>query len=256
MTSFVVLNKADHASQTWRRPADYAFAARETLVPIAAIEAAQAALNMPLAFAKANGVAELVAMLSGEPGRNSFVGSNGRWLGSYVPALVRAFPFRLGRLCDRSEPALCIADDGYLGSGRERIFDACGELSERTRGIAAFLLAFENSRQQTLRAAAALDRAGVLAPWTIKLADPGGGESFVDNMWRVDQEALASLSDETFLDLRKAGALGIAYAQILSTSRLDLLARLARFASARPMPGGTKEPNLDFLRGDDENLAF
>jgi hypothetical protein len=104
-------------------------------------------------------------------------------------------------------------------------------------------------------AQAALERAGILVS-TAKLPDRAARESFVDNMWRVDQEALSSLSDRTSTDLRKARASGVAHAQMLSTERPDLLARLTRFASVPSMPMGKREPKLDFLCKDNGNLAF
>lgn len=254
MPSFVPLSKTEHASQGWRRPSDYAFAAQDATVPIVAFEVAEAALSMPLAFVRADGMVQLVAMLSTVSGRNGFVAPNGAWLGSYVPALLRAFPFRLGRLAEEGELALCLAAEACSGPDQERIFDLSGDLSPRVRQIASFLSAFEQARQQAGRAGDALDRAGVLVPWKVNPHDDvTTGEVAVAGLWRVDEEALSALSDERFLDLRKIGALGIAHAQVLSTSRLDVLERLARLSL--PKSDRARQTKPGFLHEEGGNLG-
>lgn len=57
-------------------------AAEETIIPLAAVEAAQAAAELPLAFASVDGVTQLVAVMSAKPGRNWFVGSDGSMAGA------------------------------------------------------------------------------------------------------------------------------------------------------------------------------
>jgi hypothetical protein len=256
MTTFIPLNKAEHATQTWRRPANYAFAATEALAPIVSAEAGIAAVNMPLAFTKSGNLVQLVAVMAPKPGKNNFVSKDGQWLGLYVPAVFRAFPFRLGRIEGRNDFAVCIAKEGgYLGTGGEPLYDASGELAPKTKEAVDFLHNFEKSRQHTLFAGGALEEAGVLSPWPIKLREKDGREATSDGLLRVDEKALAQISDEAFLKLRKVGALAIAYAQLLSMSRLGLLGRLAQLAAAQPA-SPKKELNLDFLREDDGNLVF
>lgn len=254
MTKFIPIDKVEHATQTWRKPVNYAFAARDALVPIVSMEAGMAAVNMPLAFTGTGDQTQLVAILSPQMGKNLFVGADGMWVGSYVPAVLRMFPFRLSRIEGREGFAVCIAEEGYLGQGSEPIYDSSGELAPATKEVVGFLNAVESSRQQTLFAAAALDEAGVLATWPIKVRDPAGGERTMGGIRRVDEQKLATISDEAFLKLRKVGALAIAYAQLLSISRLDVLTRLAQLAG-KSAPK-TKELNLDFLREDDGNLVF
>lgn len=257
MTTFVPLNKLEHATQTWRRPANYAFAASEALAPVVSMEVGMAAVNMPLAFTKAGNLIQLVAVMGSKPGKNNFVSKDGQWLGLYVPAVLRAFPFRLGRVEGRNDFAVCIAKDGgYLGAGGEPIYDTTGELAPKTKEAVDFLHQFENSRQQTLFAAAALQEAGVLSPWPIKTRDAGGREAMTDGLFRIDEQALSKISDEAFLKLRKVGALAIAYAQLLSMSRLELLGRLGQLAEQPANTNKKKELNLDFLREDDGNLVF
>jgi len=85
----------------------------------------------------------------------------------------------------------------------------------------------ERNRKVTDLAVAALAQADVIQPWPIKLKTDQG-EQAVGGLHRVDETALRALPDEGFLKLRKAAALPIAYAQMLSVGQLGVFALLAR----------------------------
>jgi hypothetical protein len=95
MPRFAVVSREHHGGKKWLRFKGYAFAAAEALVPIVGAELARAALSMPLALSEQSEGYTLVALLSPIPGRNMFVGPDGRWLLGYVPAWYRSYPFRL-----------------------------------------------------------------------------------------------------------------------------------------------------------------
>jgi len=256
LTSYVPLNRIEHAARLWRRPAGFAFAAEEAIVPLAAIEVAQAATELPLAFATVDGVTQLVAVMSARQGLNWFVGEDGRWLGHYVPALLRAHPFRLVRASPGGQFCLCIAEPPQAIRDGEPIYDEDGGYTARVKAMASFLLTFENSRLQTRRACAALEDAGVLVPWTIRLGAEDGRGQGVEGLKRVDEAALSSLPDDVFLSLRHVGALGVAYAQALSVSRLDLLARLPRIAAMISTEQAAARPRINFLPPTDDDIVF
>ncbi|WP_274630074.1 SapC family protein [Arvimicrobium flavum] len=258
MTNFVPLNKALHAAKSWRRPADYAFASSEALAPVVGLEVAAAAVNMPLAFVRNDRLVQLVAVTGLQSGTNLFVGKDGRWVGAYVPGILRSFPFRLARVEGREDMALCVAEE-YVGDDGDPLYDDAGNLSSGVKQTVSFLEAYEKSRQQMTFAAAALSDAGVLTPWQIKVKAKDGQERAVAGLLRVDEKALNALDEAAFAKLRKVAALPIAYAQLLSMSRLEVLSRLAEFharvAGAAPGTPG-REVNLDFLREDDGSLVF
>lgn len=64
----------------------------------------------------------------------------------------------------------------------------------------------------------------------------------------VDEVALNALADDVFLKLRKASALPIAYAQMLSAGQLGIFQHLARLqAQLRPPPAGALPESIDSL---------
>src|SRR5262249_41757606 len=130
---------------------------------------------MPIAFLEQTGRYLPVAIMSPQPDRNLFVGPAGQWLGAYIPAILRSYPFCLGRVKGSSEVALCIDADSRLivDTQGEDFFDAEGNLSPATKAIQEFLTRVERDRVATDMAVASLAAAGLIRSWTGETT--GGG---------------------------------------------------------------------------------
>jgi len=148
-----VISKEIFSGKAWRRYTGYAFAAGETLIPLVVAELAQAVPAMPLGFVQSGKGFQLVAVTSLQPGGNLFVAPDGRWLGAYVPAALRGYPFRLVKPQDRADSVLCIDEASGLvveGGQGETFFDEDGRPSKALRD------ALENEAFLTLRRSGAL----------------------------------------------------------------------------------------------------
>jgi hypothetical protein len=232
MPRYDVVSRERHAQKKWLRFSGHGFAAADAAAPVVGVELGRAALAMPLAFfVEPSGRYTLVAVLSPIPGRNMFVGPGGRWLGSYIPAWFRAYPFRLLPKQGADEVVLGVdADSGLLVEGNtagEDFFDNDGNISPALKAAFEFLMKVERSRRVTELAVAALAQAGVIRPWQIKLKTEQG-EQAISGLNRIDEAALGALPDDAFLKLRKTLALPIAYAQMLSTGQLGIFEQLAK----------------------------
>ena len=262
MVQLVAVNKDRHGTKKWRRPVNYPFTAAEASVPVAGAELARAALSMPIAFAEQAGRYTLVAVLSLVPARNMFVGPGGRWLGNYVPAWFRVYPFCFLPQKGATEAVLCVDEEsGLIVDGNlpgETFFDADGTPSQALKPIVELLRQLQRGRQVTDLAVSALAQAGVIKPWQIKLKSDQG-EQAVSGLHHVEEFALAALSDEAFLKLRAASALPIAYAQILSEGLLSIFSQLARFHHQAKSPAVAALPeSIDslFQLPDDDTIKF
>lgn len=251
MAKFVPLSRQQHGQKNWQRPETYSFAARDAVVPIVGQELATAAANLPVGFIKQGENYHLAALLSFRPGQNLFTGPDGRWVGTYIPALFRAYPFRLIRQEGGDNMVLCVDEDSeYITDdhGSELFFDETGKSSASVNQVADFLQQLERSRISTDLAVKALSSAGVIAPWEIRVRQ-GEREVPVSGFFRTDESQLNALDDKAFLALRKANALAIAYAQIISMSRLEVLGRLVEHHKKVAKAGGQDEPPLSFDEG-------
>ena len=146
---------------------------------------------------------------------------------------------------------LCIdTDSGLVVEGDaagEDFFDQDGNISPALKKVVDFLNELERSRKATEVAVSALAEAGVIQPWPIKLKAEQGDRA-ITGLYRVDEVALNALADDVFLKLRKASALPIAYAQMLSAGQLGIFEHLARLqAQLRPPPAGALPESIDSL---------
>ena len=251
MPQFTAISRDSHAGKKWQRFKSYGFASKVVLAPVVGVEVGRAALALPLAFLQEAERFVLVAVLSLKPGRNMLVAPDGRWLGGYVPAYLRAYPFRLLPQQGTDQTVLCIdTDSGLVVEGDaagEDFVGPDGNISPALKKVLDFLNQLERSRQATDVAVSALAEAGVIQPWAIKLKAEQG-ERAITGLYRVDEVALNALADDVFLKLRKSSALPIAYAQMLSAGQLGIFEHLARLqAQLRPPPAGALPENIDSL---------
>jgi hypothetical protein len=157
-------------------------------------------------------------------------------------------------------PVLCVDEDSGLvhndQTAGELFFDDNDEVSKPVKEILDFLNQVEQNRAATNVAVAALEEAGVLADWLLKIKD-GEQEKPVTGLYRIDEAGLNALEDEAFLKIRKAGALLIAYAQLMSMGNMQNLAQLAK-AQEQMKQAQTKQKNLDIqpVFGDDDMISF
>lgn len=228
MTQLTAISLEQFANKAWKRVTNYAFAAQVNIVQIVAIELPNLIPIMPLGFVQTGSIFELVAITSLQPGANLYVAPDGRWLGSYIPAALRGYPFRMAKPLDTEGSVLCIDEGSGLvveaGQG-EAFFDDIGAPTQATKDTLDFLVQVERSGLVTQAAVDALQAAELIQPWPINLQN-GDQAVAVEGLFRINEVALNVLPDEDFLMLRKAGALLVAYAQMLSMNQLGELEKL------------------------------
>lgn len=230
----------------------YRFAEQDSLIPVVAAELPSLLPNLPLAFLPAGAGYVLVALTSLLPGKNLCVApTTGQWLGDYVPAALRAWPFRMLSPEAAANPVLCIDEDcGLLvpqAQGTD-FFDSTGKPQAFVQQMADFLAHIEASRAATQVAVDALQAAAVIHPWPLQ-TEKDGEVRPVDGLFRVDEAALNALDAAALKILGDKGALAIAYAQLFSMHQLAALDKL------KPMHARLQEQasrsSLDYLRTND-----
>jgi hypothetical protein len=266
MANLKPVSRQSHGGQMWRRLATYSFTAKDSYVPIVGSELGRVVTTLPVAFMESGGQFMPVAVLSFTPGQNLFVAPNGKWLGLYVPMLYQTYPFRLLRMPETDQYALFVDDDAQAlpdaAVSTELFYDTEGNLSPATKAVFDALVQFEQQRLATQVAVAALAAERLICPWPIKLQD-GDTERTVGGLHRIDETALVAMSDEAFLRLRKAGALVIAYSQLLSLGQLghfshlqELHNRVGQPVPVPPPPSAASPRQPGFVMIDPETLRF
>jgi len=120
-----------------------------------------------------------------------------------------------------------------------------------------FLGKVEASRGATSRVVAALGAAGVFTAWPLQVEYPEGPKT-VTGLLRIDEARLNALDDASFLALRSAGALAIAYSQMLSMGQITVFETLAKLHGQISQVNARQQTAFDrsFNLPDNEGLQF
>lgn len=257
MANYAPINTTEFLHRRWRRAEGYAFAANDSLVPLLAHEVSRACMHWPLAFCAQGQGYVPVALLGLQPQQNLFVLPNGRWLGAYVPAQYRAYPFAL-RLYREGKKVLCVDMDSGLVNDTEgdAFFDTQGQLAAPVKPVLDFLQQLENGQVQTQRQCSALMAEQLVVPWDLRVKQETG-QYRVEGLYRIDEERLNQLDGDALVRLRQAGALALVHAQLLSMQHVQRLSTLAQAyqklserAAAEGVRPGPAELDLEFLQQD------
>ena len=227
MPNYHAISPERHARQRWQRYSAYTFAAADSVVPLAAAELPKAVMSLPVGFIEQAGGFVPVAVLGLQPGKNLFVAPDGRWAGHYIPAAFRSYPFRLASTEDGRQ-VLCIDEDSGLvtgGPAGENFFTEDGKPVQAVLDILNFLNRVEQSRLATVAACAVLQKHNLIRAWPVTLKTDTG-EQKIAGLFQIDEAALNQVSGEALLEVRQAGALPLAYCQLLSMQHLPLLGGL------------------------------
>ncbi|MFZ2634628.1 MAG: SapC family protein [Desulfosalsimonadaceae bacterium] len=254
MNTIGPLSPERHTGKCWKRFTSYDFSAKTQLAPLTAAELLKSVHAMPLCFARKDTRFYLAGLLAPKPGKNWFVGPDGRWLGGYVPACFRSHPFSLSKIEDFDKPILCVNESSGLISDTEGepLFNPDGQLSNAVSQVLVFLQEVERNKAITQTGVDALAEAGVIAPWPIKIK-AGATEMAVAGVYRIDEAKFAGLNDAVFLGLRKGQALPIAWAQLFSMGNVGVLSHLAKMRQPKKAPAAQ---GISGIWGDDDMFRF
>jgi hypothetical protein len=213
--------------KAWTPLQTFGFAAQTWICAVSGEELTSVVMAFPLAFT--TGSDATLAALMGLGGRNVFVGPDGRWLGAYVPAILRVHPFKLLPAEDGQFALGFDTDSGQLvpaGEG-EPFFDGDGKPTQAISTVLKHLVQIRNGAGIIARATQLLHELGLLEPWPLVIRN-GEIEIPVSGLQRINEGAMARLDDQAFLRLRQNGSLAVAYAQLFSMTNISHLGRLTR----------------------------
>ncbi len=229
-----VLNAEAHRTLKFKAVADYKHTAHMGSALLLGHEFMMVAKEYPIVFVKSeNDNWDAVSMLSLKGDQNLFVGKNGEWLGQYVPAVMRRYPFILSQAEGQEDYTVCFdeASSCFEGDSGNPLFDAEGKQTKTLQNIIHFLNEFQRNYQVTQNFIAKLNELELLkdieGTFTIK-----DGEKFkLTGMWVVDEEKLSKLDEKTVNELFKSGYLAWIQFHVMSLSNLTPLAN--RFANSQ-----------------------
>ena len=122
MPTYQAITRSQFDPLRWKPFDSYRFAATDAIAPLVAQELTKACLSLPIAFIRAQDQFSTAAVQGLQAGQNLFVARDGRWIGPYIPATYRGYPFALAQ-ADNDQLVLCVDTDSELiGEQHEQPF--------------------------------------------------------------------------------------------------------------------------------------
>ncbi|WP_051244697.1 SapC family protein [Azohydromonas australica] len=220
------LNAQRHARLRLRAGSGFAHAAGLHMAALMQPELVRAGAIYPIVFVedRDNDTFRPMALLGLQPGENVFVDAAGRWCASYIPAVVRAYPFALARAHRPDRFTVCIDAGSELFSDTEGtpLFDAAELPTAALEAAQAHLGELWRLQRQTDAFVRALAERNLFTPLTVRVLR-GGQALEVAGAYVVNEQRLDGLSDERLFALRRQGWLGSIYAHLGSLLQMERL---------------------------------
>lgn len=252
MPNYQAITQSDFSALCWKRNDNFLYASTDAIAPLVLQELPKACVSLPIAFIMQGEAFVPVAVQALLAGQNLYVTPDGRWLGPYVPAHYRGYPFALAQT-DEQQLVLCIDTDSKLVGEEhpEPFFDEQGEPTQAIKNILNFLEQVHAERDKTKFICAVLQQLELIKPWNITLQGNEGEEKPIQGLYCIDEAKFNALDAEALYRLKQSGALPVVFTQLLSMQHLSSLATLAdahtKFKNSQPASG---ELDLEFLNND------
>ncbi|TAD88692.1 MAG: hypothetical protein EAZ99_12910 [Alphaproteobacteria bacterium] len=224
--SLVPLSKSAHATLRWTPPRVAIFAANLSFIPIAPGELVYAIAHMPVGFLR-SGNRITLGVISGLGERNLFIGTDGKWVAGYQPALLRCYPFALqmgqeGATLMVDIGSVCVSDSAHLP-----ILTETGGTAPEVERVTTVLTALARGEAEAQGLLAAVAEAGLLAK-DLVITKADGTRHQLQGLSMIDPADLAALDGDKLQALHRAGALSMAYMAAASWPMQTVLAALAK----------------------------
>jgi len=235
----VALNVRRHAALRLRALPGFAHAAGLHMAALMQAEIVRASALYPIVFVedRDNDTFRPMALLGLVQGENLFVDPAGQWRASYIPAVVRAYPFALARAHRPDRFTVCIDADSEQFSVTDGtpLFDDAGLPTAALEEAKGYLGSLWRMQLHTDAFARALAERNLFTPFTVGV-QRGDRTLEVSGAYVINEQRLEGLPDERVLELRQRGWLSSAYAHLTS------LLQMERLESAAVPPTGAGQP--------------
>lgn len=229
-----LLNKEQHGNLGVSAPENPCkFCANVAAIPLTASEIPAAVKDYPVVFLSQEEPVPL-AVVGLIDQTNLFVDENGKWAeDTYIPGYIRRYPFAIASETGGERLAIVVdtAYDGIIPGGEMPLFEN-GEPTEATQQAIEFCKAYETDRRMTDQFMQLVKDSGLVKPQAAQYTPKTENEPKpFAQYFGIDEQAINSLSDEKFLELRKSNVLPFLYAQLMSLGnwRALLMRRAKRF---------------------------
>lgn len=254
MSNWIAISKSNHLHSKWKAREGFEFASQDEVAPVYLGELTKLVPLYTLAFMKIEGRFKLVCLLGVGKGRNCYINSNDQWLGSYVPAHYRKYPFTL--IKNNQEERLFCIQSQFISSDDKgsAMFLPDGNLAPVAQKVLDFLSMCESAEKQTDDACRVLYESDLLEPWDMTISTKSAGDIRIDGLYKINENKLQELNAVSLEQLNNQGALKLAYGQLFSVEQTAQLVERLEFLYKSE--DATTTPAIDSLFEDNKTINF
>ena len=214
-------------------------------VPLTAVEFPMAVAEYPIIFAGSPGEIAPAVILGLSGTENLFLAPDFSWMGKYIPAFIRRYPFVFSRADDRF--LLCV-DEMYAGFNRDgrglKFFTPEGELAPFVQTVLAFVQEYQAQFTRTQMFCATVEKLGILEPMQAQVTIHGVMQNMLGGFQAVSREKLKALPGDTLAELAATDELELIYLHLQSMRNFEALRdrMVASRQMARPADAPQTKP--------------
>jgi hypothetical protein len=178
-----------------------------------------------------------VALLGLDAGENLFVGADGKWTASYIPAIIRRYPFALSQAGEDGRFLVCVDEASELVNDTEGspLFDENGQPTEVIENVKRYLSELQQMDAVTSEFCKFLAAHNLFVPLNMRVRQNDQFKN-ISGCYVINEERLNSLSDQLFLEVRAKHYLPAIYAQLTSLSQIERLVMLKDEKTTKAAP--------------------
>lgn len=204
---------------------NFEFAKEINMASIMVHEFSRAASIYPIVFIedKQNDVFKPVVLFGFEEGENLFVDNENKWKSSYIPAIIRRYPFALAKTDENGRFTVCIDESSSFVNKKEgqALFkdEKPAEVMERVKKYLAELQQMDAFTDEFCKFMVSKN---MFTPLNMKIRVSNEIKN-ISGAYIINEERLNSLSDETYLEMRNKKYIPVIYSQLSSLSQIERL---------------------------------
>jgi len=216
---------------------NFGFARDVNSVPLLAAEFIAAATDHAIVFAGDDNVVFPSVILGMRDNENGNVAEDGTWIGGYIPAFLRRYPFVFARSEDGKTFTLCMDEEfeGFNKDGKgERLFDADGKRTQYLESILTFTREYQSLFDRTQIFCNRLKEHGLLDAGQAQFNLPDGESAQLGGFYTINRAKLKALPAETLAEMLSTDELELCYVHLQSLNNLTPMARRMANEAAAP----------------------
>ncbi len=223
--SIVAISKEQHAGKKVRELSDFNFASELNVASVMVHEFSKVASIYPIVFIedKENDKFRAVALLGLDSGENLFV-KDGKWMASYIPSIIRRYPFALAKTDDSDRYTICIDESCGLINDDEgqELLDKDGNPSVLIEKVKKYLGELQQMDLFTEEFVKFLKENNMFTPLNMKVKYNNELKN-INGAYVVNEDRLNSLSDAKYLEFKNRHYIAAIYSHLGSLSQIERL---------------------------------